>query len=225
MKYVAGVRMGSFSSPTALCIVKHVLVPQGRIGIPDAAYFAEQPQKVLSTFEGVRIQRIKERTAISTVVSEIKNVMAIPKLAGQTMLVVDMTDAGKAIYDELTTELIPPIAVHVTTAREVTVATGGYAVPLADIVSVMQLVIGQRRFKVNPGIPLAEEFFEQMNDFSVPEKQHDTVYKRSRSDDDLVRAMGVAAWYAQATLARVTYSLKRAKDLEYDPLRFGLEGR
>lgn len=215
MKYVAGVYMASHVAPTVLSVVKHVPEPQPKGALPDTALWAEQTTTFISMFEIVKIDRMPARTPLATIIETITGTLAMPQLAGQAMLVVNMEGAGQAVYEELIAARVPAIAVHVTTAREVTTAQGGYGVPERDIVSVLQLLITRQRMRINPRIELGEEFFSQAADYTRPDR---TVEEDGR---DLVGSIGVATWYAHRTIGHAIHAM-RPRRSEYNPLYFDL---
>jgi hypothetical protein len=147
-----------------------------------------------------------ERFAIGTpypnVVSQVRDLVATPALAGCT-LVPDATGVGRAVVDalfeaKLSARIIP---VTITSGHKATSdGRGGVHVPKKDLVAVVKAMLQKQRLHVPAGLPLAQALVHEFETFTVQitDAGNETFgAENDRAHDDLVLAVSLALWAAE----------------------------
>jgi hypothetical protein len=147
------------------------------------------------------LQRFPPGTPYSVVVEAVRAVFADPPIKGGT-LVVDQTAVGRAVFESVrdakTGASIRGLTVtagHAAAPDE----RGGWLVPKKDLVGLLQVLLQEKRLKVAQTLEHARTLTEELHQFqlkAVPLKP-DAVEWRERPHDDLVLAVGIAAWQAE----------------------------
>ncbi|MBN9520564.1 hypothetical protein J0H58_18925 [bacterium] len=140
------------------------------------------------------LERFQLGTGYPEIVAGVKGLFAAPPLAGSRP-VVDATGVGRAVVDMLKGG---GVAARVTpwtiTAGH---RMGNGTVPKKDLVGSVQAVLGTRRLKIAPGLPLAEVLAKELESFrvKVTADRNETFESwRERDHDDLVLALALAVW-------------------------------
>lgn len=124
-------------------------------------------------------------------------------------LVVDATGVGAAVVDLLSeaaldADLVPVVIHGGDTVNRAD--NGGYRVPKRDLVSVLQVLLQQRRLRIAEALPEASALAQEMASFrvTITAGGHDRygagvgdLAWRERPHDDAVLAVALAAWYAE----------------------------
>jgi hypothetical protein len=120
---------------------------------------------------------------------------------------------GRAVYDELRRAGLP-----VSRLVPVTITAGaglgtrpegghGWNVPKRTLASVLQAVLGTRRLKVAPSLPLASVLTRELETFSVKINLATGAESfeawRERDHDDLVLAVALACWCGEQASRRI----------------------
>lgn len=147
------------------------------------------------------LQRWPLGTPYSAIVAEVGNLVASPPL-NHALMAVDQTGVGSAVVDmlrrpRLKTVLRPVLitAGHAVSMDEV----GVYHVARIELVSVMQVLLGQQRLKV-ASLPERELLGQELLAFrvQVTTVSNDTFESwRERDHHDLVLAVALAAWLGE----------------------------
>jgi hypothetical protein len=120
-------------------------------------------------------------------------------------LVVDATGVGEPVVDQLVEKGVKPVAITITGAQRVGVSPEGQlSVPKEQLVGALQVALQNRNLRIAQGMPLLEEFFEEMRRFRAKQnkKTGHVRYEHERPEDhdDLVLAAALAVWYARFRL-------------------------
>lgn len=119
-------------------------------------------------------------------------------------LVVDATGVGRPVLDMMVERGLDPIGVTLTGGGRVVPPEEGYRVPILsvpkrDVVGVLVVALQNHRLKIAAGLPFAGDLIHELQNFrvSISASGHDSYAAWREADhDDLVLALGVAAWLA-----------------------------
>ena len=162
---------------------------------------------ILESFPAKRVWAVRNLfrfplgTPYTVIVEEIRRLMNAWPLRGNAHLVVDGTGVGRPVLDLLRRAGLGRRLVSVTIhgGDKVTVG-GGYGVPKRELVSTLQLLLQQGRFKIAAGLLEEKAFFTELASFGIriSDSGHDTYGAgRASEHDDLVNAVALACWYGQ----------------------------
>jgi hypothetical protein len=125
------------------------------------------------------------------------------------LLVVDATGVGNAVAEMVEEQMLSPdvngcfCAVTITAGSAVNqdmTAPGRWRVAKKQLVSVMQVLLGNRRLRIADTLPEARTLKDELGTFSVkinPDTANESFEAwREREHDDLVLAAALAAWAA-----------------------------
>jgi hypothetical protein len=187
--YYAGLDLGLPGQFSALAVVEKRCTPTKHGFEENAAYAVRH------------LQRFPPGTPYSVVVEAVRAVFADPPIEGGT-LVVDQTAVGRAVFESVrdakTGASICGLSVtagHALAADD----WGGWLVPKKDLVGVLQVLLQEKRLKVSQALEHARTLTEDLHQFqlkTVPIKP-EALEWRERPHDDLVLAVGIAAWQAE----------------------------
>jgi hypothetical protein len=189
-RYFAGLDVGQAGEFTALAVIERTK--------------AEEPVAGRTVFHhAVRhLQRFTAGTSYAEIVGVVKKMFAEPPLK-RGMLVVDVTAVGRPVLDLLYDARIDAavVAVSITAGQYATVdERGGWLVPRKELASLMQLLLQGRRLKVAESLPTAALLTEELANFRVRAPlvaADDVLAWREGEHDDLVLAVGIAAWESE----------------------------
>jgi hypothetical protein len=125
------------------------------------------------------------------------------------MLVVDQTGVGRAVVDMLTAAMAGRVncqflPVTITAGEAVTVGEAGQVrVPKKELVGVLQVLLQTRRLRVAASLPDAATLVRELETFRVKitAAANETFGAwREGQHDDLVLAVGLAAWMGERCL-------------------------
>ena len=183
MRFVVGLDLGQVSDFSALAVLER-LDYEGIWAVRDLRRFPL----------GIPYPAVAER---------IGQLMSSIPLRGAS-LVVDRTGVGRAVVDLLRAPALGcrVVPVTITSGENVTREPGGsgFRVPKRDLVSVLQVLLQNRRLKVAAGLPEAKKFQGELAAFKVQisDDGHDGYGAgRASEHDDLVVAVALAAWFGQ----------------------------
>jgi len=144
------------------------------------------------------------RTPYAAITADVARLLARPPLTG-SVLTVDRTGVGAAVYELLAAarpaaKLVP---ITVTGGAHVTY-DHGLTVPKRDLAGVLQVLLGARRLKVSPALPLAAVLGEELATFkakiNVATGAESFEAWREKDHDDLVLAAALPLWYGERHL-------------------------
>lgn len=185
MKFVCGVDLGQARDYTAVAVAERMA--------------AERVWAVRY------LERYPLGTSYPDIVERIRFLMNRSPLRGDSQLAVDATGVGRPVFDLLRLGgigcRVAGISIHGGDTVLPDRALSGYRVPKREIVSILQLLLQQRRIKIAPGLRDAETLLKEMQAFKVHISEstgHDSYGTwRSGEHDDLVLAVGLAIWLGQ----------------------------
>lgn len=133
------------------------------------------------------------------VVDRVAELMAAAPLANaDTVLLVDQTGVGRAVFDMLMQAGLRPIGITITAGSE---AHGdAYRelwVPKADLIMSCQVMLQNGRLRIARGLPDAAVLTKELLDYRVQisPSGRDTFNARSGAHDDALLAVAMIAWY------------------------------
>ncbi len=189
-RYFVGLDLGQAQDFTALAVLER---PP-----PESAKARGEPP----VYSVRHLQRFPLGTPYTAIVREVDRLTAAPPLKG-CALVVDSTGVGKAVVD-LFREAGLPVwlrSVLITAGHAVNVGDDGtWHVAKKELVSVLQVLLQNRRLKVAQSLPEAQTLAQELQNFrvKVTTAGNETFEAwRDRDHDDLVLAVALAAWWAQ----------------------------
>jgi hypothetical protein len=148
------------------------------------------------------LQRFTAGTSYAEIVGVVKTMFADRPLKGG-MLIVDVTAVGRPVLDLLYDAHIDGgvMPVSITAGQYAAVdERGGWLVPRKELASLLQLLLQGRRLKVAEALPEAALLTEELANFRVRAPlvaADDVLAWREGVHDDLVLAVGIAAWEAE----------------------------
>jgi hypothetical protein len=219
-----GVDLGQARDPTAVCVLEEPLWATAdwaeRLFLPASGWVsvvglgADQVDRLraFGYHQGrphepplrVRhLERLPLGTSYPDVVAHIKSLMGRPELpADSTALVVDATGCGRPVIDMMRLAGLRPVAVTITagTATTYDLEDGSCRVPKRDLISVVAVLLEQRRLEIAEALPEAATLKRELGTFRrrVTRDGDDTYSSWREADhDDLVLSVALAAWYRQ----------------------------
>lgn len=151
------------------------------------------------------LERLPLKTSYPDVVERIRGLMHRRPLLGNAQLVIDATGVGRAVFDIFRKAgmgcRVAGVTIHGGDAVTSDGSLSGYRVPQREIISTVQLLLQQRRLKIAPAIPAAELLIKELDSFQVRISDATAHLSfgnwRTGEHDDLVFAVGLAAWLGQ----------------------------
>jgi hypothetical protein len=194
--FLSGLDLGQSQDHTALAVLERAKAPD-----PD------RPERRVNHYSVRHLQRFPPGTAYGDVAAVLAERFADPPLAGSS-LAVDITGVGRPVLDLLRKARIGG------TIRPITVTgghearpddNGGWLVPKKEIVSTLQVLLQGRRLKVAQTLPQAPTLVQELLNFKakVTTAAADSFEDwRENPHDDLVLAIGIAAWVGERAVKR-----------------------
>lgn len=149
------------------------------------------------------LERLPLHTPYPDVVAHVAGLLGRPPLAPDTTaLIVDSTGVGRPVVDTMRRAGLAPVPVTITAGYSTVHVPEdrGYRVPKRDLVSVMAVLLEQRRLHVAEALPQAATLRHELETFrrKVTPDGADTYSSWRESDhDDLVLAVALASWYRE----------------------------
>ncbi len=207
MRFLLGVDLGQQSDPTAIVLTEHersVINPN----IADTPEWERRPKKIRNTYTTRMIERHPLGTPYTEVVERVKTIMNIPKIVGETQLIVDATGVGLPVIDMMRQAGLSPVGIWITPGESVSRVDYGYKVPKRDIATALQIVYQSRRIGIVKSLELTPVLVNELQNFRVKIKEstgHDQYEAwRSGQHDDIVLAQGILIWYAEKVFPQGT---------------------
>ncbi len=148
------------------------------------------------------LERFPLKTPYPVIVSRVTEMMNTPPLNTAGSLVVDQTGCGRPVVDMFKPKLghrLKPVTI--TGGDTETETEGGWRVPKRDLVSVVQVLLQQKRLRFAPGLPEVETLINELLQFQVKislETAHDSYGAwREGTHDDMVLALALVCWHEE----------------------------
>lgn len=146
------------------------------------------------------LERLPLGTPYPAVVTHVRTLLATPPLHAGTLLVIDQTGVGRAVFDLFAQGGMAPFGVTLTGGDAVNREGRRYRVPKRDVVGVLVALFQTGRLKVAAGLAEAETLVNELLHFRMTinlATGHDSYEAwREGIHDDLVFAVGLACWLA-----------------------------
>jgi hypothetical protein len=195
-RYFVGLDLGRPSEPTALAVLGRPTVTR------------DHPPQSRPGYLLRHLHRFPPGTPYPQVLTEVRKLLQSSPLAGQTWLLADYTGAGwpvqMLIAQGLQTTVTCSYSPVMLTAggTGVPAGRGGLAVPKADLVGTLQVLLQTRRLQIANQLEEAATLTRELAAYRPKAKLEptDAIAWREGAHDDLVLAVGLAAWAGEATL-------------------------
>lgn len=153
------------------------------------------------------LQRFPLGTPYSHVLTMLLKVLRTPPLVG-SLVIVDQTGVGKAVVDTLADGLRDRVTctfcpVTITTGQDVITGGGALRVPKKELVGILQVLLQNRRLQVARTLPDALLLLRELENFRIKataKLPQSFEAWREGNHDDLVLAVGLAAWAGEQAL-------------------------
>lgn len=201
-RHVIGLDLGRQADPSALALLRWPVYQIPTLGR------GELPRPLpLPRYEVPTLKRWPLQTSYLTIAQQVVKFMKSPTLAAvPCLLVVDATGVGGPVCEMIAQEIIKAgvpggmAQVTITAGSAVTLAgPGQWHVAKKQLVSILQVLLGQQRLKVAADHPEAKALARELGTFTVKitSAANETFESwRERDHDDLVLAVALAAWGA-----------------------------
>src|SRR6516225_1861776 len=153
-------------------------------------------------FQVGHLERLPLGTSYRAIVAHVDRLLT--KLPGHPELAIDFTGVGRPVFDMFVDSGIYPIGVVITGGTTETRDGRICSVPKLNLVSRLQALLHEARLKIQRELDEAETLVRELLDFRMEYTAagHMTFNARSGKHDDLVLALAIAVWRAQAASAR-----------------------
>jgi hypothetical protein len=208
--YVSGLDLGQASDFTALAVLEKWVSPDPT---PTGKHVAH--------YDVRHLERFQLGSSYGVITERLVQLFAEPPLK-RSVLAVDRTGVGRAvvgmIQDARPAASLLPITITAGHRADRDENAGGWRVPKKDLVGVLQVLLQERRIKVAPRLPEAQTLVKELQNFRVKvTTAANEIYEawREGQHDDLVLAVGIAAWAAERSSGTGGWLVPR--QAEYDP--------
>jgi hypothetical protein len=189
-----GVDLGQAQDPTAVCVIQDVAKlldlwnKNGR-------------QKFQVFYNVIHLHRYSLGTSYPDIVRDLVELIELIKSVDQPIktgfwMFADATGVGRPVVDMMHEAGLP--------VRGITITAGNFpgdgTLPKRDIISAVQVLLQSQRLKIAEGIPDAEILVQELLNYRVKIDEvtaHDSYNAREGKHDDLLLALGLAAYHAK----------------------------
>jgi hypothetical protein len=195
-RYFVGLDLGRPSEPTALAVLGRSTLPR------------DDPPQSRPGYDLRHLHRFPPGTPYPQILTEVRELLRSSSLAGQAWLLADYTGAGwpvQALFAQgLQTTVTCFYSPVILTISGTVVPNGraGLAVPKADLVGTLQVLLQTRRLQISRQLDEAATLTRELAAYRPKTKLDptDAIAWREGAHDDLVLAVGLAAWAGEAAL-------------------------
>jgi hypothetical protein len=180
-------------------------VDLGQAGSYSAVVLLEHENVADPIYMLVHAQRFPLGTTFIEIVDRIVAPLAAPPLLGHTTVAVDAGGTGAPVLEQLKPRLPRGTscrAIELTAGSSVHSAKGKTTVPKSDVIATTQILFQNQRIRIADGIPAARELADELRSYTITLNENGRASYRpaqSGGHDDLVLALGLAAWTAEHT--------------------------
>jgi len=198
-QYIVGLDLGQAKDPTAISILEKVIPFREEVVqvTPVRADFHQVPEPAV--YHCTHLDRFALRTSYPKIVDQVAHVMRDPRLR-DAKLIVDATGVGRPVVDMIRDAGLSPIGVIITGGDSESSGEGLSRVPKRNLVSIIQILLQERRLVIADGLSHAATLVNELLNFQVKinDKAHDSYGAwRESVHDDLVLATALAAWWGE----------------------------
>jgi hypothetical protein len=194
--FTVGVDIGQAVDPTAIAVVESEVAVR---------CFYDQWDDLRQVPEGVEhrlrhLERLPLRTAYPLQVAHVRGLLAAPELR-DAELVIDESGVGRAVGDLFEQDGLRPHRVTITAGLEESRAGERvWRVPKVALVSRLQAALHAKELKLSPGLAELRALQQELAEFRMRfTPVGNAVFgAREGRHDDLVLALAIAVWRAQA---------------------------
>jgi hypothetical protein len=226
MRFIAGVDPGQAHDPTGLALVERIVTrapapegePRSREPVrgwnpaahtmtrpgpsPLAAGYDGRPlpqPEPLPDYHVRHLERLPLQTPYPAVVSHVAALLATSPVAGDSVLVLDRTGIGRAVFDLFAARGLKPIGITIHGGDAVTADAGGFHVPKRDLIAAVLVTLQQGRLRFAKRLPLVAELQRELLNFrvTISPAGHDSYNARDGEFDDILLALAVAIYYGE----------------------------
>lgn len=200
-KYLIGCDLAQTRDFSAVAVLERVIefqpVEDAPINYPAPKHIPVYHLRELERMRGLHY------TDVVDIVSSFVN---HAEIQGENALVVDITGVGRPVYEMMIDQGLDPIGVTIHAGWNVTAHLSddgtGYGVPKHDIVAALQVLFQTNRMRFNPDLTHLQTLLEELNNMTLKRTEKGNAqYEAEGSSihDDLVIAVGLAAWFGGMT--------------------------
>ncbi len=202
MGFFLGLDLGQTKDYTALAIIEPVLPPPSRVIDPESGRERLVEAKERPALHVRHLERFPLGTRYPKIVTAVgERLHALPEDKKRPRLIVDKTGVGAPVVDLFVEAGLRPVAITITGMGEPTKVPGGWNVPKRDLVSVVQAMLQTSRLRFAEALPDVTTLTSELTNFQykITAAAND-VYGawREGQHDDLVLAVALATWFAEA---------------------------
>jgi len=192
-KFFVGLDLGQKGDYTVVAVVEPWVEALG--GFDPVTYEA----RTTTRLDVRHLERLPLGTSYPEVVGRVCELLRVPELLGNCVLVVDATGVGGPVVDLLRRAPLECtlLAVTITGGDHPTRGRDGWRVPKRDLVTGLQVVLDNGELRIPEGLPMARTLVTELMSMQVKitANLHDAYGAfRSGEHDDLVLALGLACW-------------------------------
>lgn len=212
--FIVGLSIGTSQTTTALCVLEQTGRDTGETvtsSLPGPANWDDRPPIPASTMPvyeysyAVRhLERLPAGTPYPEQVAKTKDLIAkLVQTPAKVSLVIDQTGVGRPVTDLFKAAKLKPQRATVTGGDSVSREGDEYRVPKRDLVSSAQVLLQAKRLTIASSLPLAQVLVSELLAFKATitlQRENSAAPPepwRERSNDDLVLAVALAAWYSE----------------------------
>jgi hypothetical protein len=182
--YYLGLDLGQAQDFTALCVMEKV-----RLNKSDK-----------ETFHHLRhIQRFELGTTYPAIVEKLQQMVQEEPLIGKYLIIADATGCGRPVINLMHKAKLHVTPVNITGGHRVSYEEGYYNVPKRDLVSMLQVLLGDHRLKIAENLTDAHTLIHELLNFqmTINEKANDIYEGRQGVHDDILLAVALASWFSE----------------------------
>ena len=190
VEYVSGLDLGQANEFTALAVLERRTPPD-----------VHPRQRPLSTFSVRHLERFPIGTSYGAIFERVSTLFSSTPLPGNTF-VADQTAVGDPVVRSL--KRAPSIGgvkrVVITNGLVASLDAGIWQIPKKDLVGALQILLQEQRLKIAAVLPEVPTLIDELLNFQMkptPMSTDPLAAWREGPQDDLMLAIGIAAWWIE----------------------------